>query len=136
MKNERKLNGLDGLLNTVVADDDWLALNASLKREALTAMGVARRRRRLQVVLCQAACAVALFTGVTWWLRSSVPSEIAVTPRGSHSVVATKGQFISEEEMLEAFPPGSCVVAEIDGQKTLVFFDAKGAAEGFALSHR
>jgi hypothetical protein len=35
--------------------------------------------------------------------------------------------------MLAMFPAGSCVVAEINGQKELVFFDAKKAEEGFVL---
>ena len=34
------------------------------------------------------------------------------------------------------FPPGSCVVAEVNGQKELVFFDAKKAEEGFALGRQ
>jgi hypothetical protein len=58
------------------------------------------------------------------------PGPVARTS-GPPSSRAAKAQFISEEEMLAMFPPGSCVVAEINGQKELVFFDATKAREGF-----
>jgi hypothetical protein len=32
--------------------------------------------------------------------------------------------------MLAMFPPGSCIVAEVDGQRRLIFLDPKIAAEG------
>jgi len=38
---------------------------------------------------------------------------------------------ISEQQMLAMFPPGSCLLAEIDGKKRLVFLDQKLATEGF-----
>jgi hypothetical protein len=136
MKNEREVKNLAALLNTVMADDDWLALNASLKREAMATMDAARRRRRVQHSLCRFACVAALLTAVAWWFRPSVPGNAPVTQAAAQPVPAIDQQYIGEEEMLAAFPPGSCVLAEIDGQKRLIFFDAKSADKGFAWNGR
>jgi hypothetical protein len=137
MKNDCEPNDVDWLLNAVLADDDWHALNGSLKREALAAMGAAKRRRRLQLRFGQAACVAALLVGAAWWLHPPAPGRAPVAEAsGQPASAATKDQFISEEEMVAMFPTGSCVVAEVNGQKTLVFFDAKKAEEGFAWSNQ
>jgi hypothetical protein len=137
MKNDREPNEINGLLNVVLADDDWHALNCSLKREALAAIGAARRRRCLLLCIGQAACAAVLLVGAGWWLFPATPGNAPVPETSGRSVSArTEEPFISEEEMLAMFPPGSCVVAEVNGQKTLVFFDAKKAEEGFAWSRQ
>jgi len=135
MKNEREPNEIHGLLNAVLADDDWRALNSSLKNEALAAIGAARRRRRLLFRMGQAACAAALLIGAgRWWLPPTPGHGPVATRSGQPASPGTGKQFISEEEMLAMFPAGSCVVAEVNGRKTLVFFDAKKADEGFAWS--
>lgn len=135
MKNDREPNDGDGLLNAVLADDDWRALNCSLKREALTAIGTARRRRRLRLWTGQVACAALLLVGAGWWLRPRSDVPLAETSRPLASARPEK-RFISEEELVAMFPAGSCVLAEVNGQKTLVFFDAKKAEEGFAWSRQ
>jgi len=136
MKNDREPNEIDGLLNAVLADDDWHALNRSLKNEALAAIGAAKRRRRLRHWLGQAACVAVLLVGAGWWLLPPAPSHGPVATMSIQPASpGAEEQFISEDEMLAMFPAGSCVVAEIDGQKTLVFFDAKKAEEGFAWSN-
>ena len=137
MKNDREPNEIDGLLNAVLADDDWHALNRSLKREALAAIGVARRRRCLLFRVGPAVCAAALLAGAGWWLLPPTPGHRPVATISGQPTSPDAGkQFISEEEMLAMFPAGSCVVAEINGQKTLVFFDAKQAEKGFAWSRQ
>jgi hypothetical protein len=42
-------------------------------------------------------------------------------------------KIITEEQMLAIFPAGSCLLAEINGEKQLVFLDPKVASEGFPL---
>ena len=133
MKNVRESN--DMLLNAVLADEAWHALNSSLKREALAAIGAQRRRHRLQLWTGGVACAALLLIGVGWWLRPAAPSPAPVArTSGQPASPGAELQFISEEEMLAMFPPGSCVVAEVNGRKELVFFDAKKAEEGFVLA--
>ena len=137
MKNVFEPNDVDGLLNAVLADDDWRALNCSLKREALTAMVAERRRRRLRLWLGQAACAAVLLVGAESWLRPPAPVHALVARRSGQPASPGAGErFISEEQMLAMFPAGSCVVAEVNGEKELVFFDAKKAEEGFVSGSR
>jgi len=137
MKNARESHEVDNLLNAVLADDDWHALNSSLKREALATIGVARRRRRLRLWTGRVACAALLLIGAVWLLRPPAPGPAAAASSSGIPASPAAGiQYISEEEMLAMFPPGSCVVAEVNGQKELVFFDAKKAEEGFALGRQ
>jgi hypothetical protein len=44
-------------------------------------------------------------------------------------------QFLTDEEVLASFPKGSCILAEIDGQKELVFLDANLGRTYMARSH-
>jgi hypothetical protein len=131
MKNVPEANDVNALLDAVLTDGDWDALNGSLKREALAVIGATRRRRRLQSRAGQAVCAAALLVATGWWLRSPASHEVPMAKASPQA--GPGGQFISEAEMLAMFPSGSCVVAEVDGQKELVFFDARKAAEGFVL---
>lgn len=137
MKDIRKTDGDEALLNAALGDEDWQALSNSVKLKALAVMGAERRKRRVRGWLGSAACAAALLIGVGWWLRPSLPSTVDVARRPTSSApAAAEVQFISEQQMLALFPAGSCVLAEVDGQKELVFFDAQKAREGFVLPRR
>jgi hypothetical protein len=144
MNNQEKRFALDTdrLLDAVLADQDWHALDGRLKGLALATMEAATHRRRRQARVARACGAVALLAGAAAWSFTAVshripmtavsvpaPGPVAVSER---SFPSDSGTFISESEMLALFPPGSCVVAEVDGRKELVFFDAQKAAQGFA----
>ena len=134
MKTDKQVRDEDdsGLLNAVLADDDWHALNGGLKQQALAAMAQERRRRRLRVQIGQAALVVILLGSLAWWFHQPDSRVIAtVSAPDSPRPTTHQDRFISEEEMLALFPPGSCVVAEVDGRKDLVFFDAEAARKGF-----
>jgi hypothetical protein len=132
MKSPSKSNKADALLDVVLADAPWQTLNSSLRCEALAALGVRRRKRRMRFWLGQAACAAAILLAAAWWLAPTPPNAGRAARKSGPPVLRDpKTQFISEEEMLAMFPPGSCVVAEVNGQKELVFFDAIKAREGF-----
>src|SRR3974390_1159597 len=123
MKNVRESDSDQALLNAALGDEDWQALSSSVKREALAVMGAERRKRRLRLWVGQAACLAALLLGIGWWLRASPPSNSEAARRpGSSGPAPVEHQFISEQQMLAMFPSGSCVLAEVDGQKELVFF--------------
>ena len=146
MKSLNKFSEEEALLNAALADESWQSLNSSLKRHALVAMCARNRKRRLRLWAGQAACTAALFTGALWWL--GLLPQPAVKPVNSRQIIAagvaqksetpltsaTAVHFISETEMLAMFPPGSCVVAEINGQKKLVILDPKIAEAGFTVA--
>jgi hypothetical protein len=75
------------------------------------------------------------------WFHSSASKRasahlgkgLAQNGNGSAQAPANQAVFISENEMLAMFPPGSCVVAEVNGRKELVFFNAEAARKGFVL---
>ena len=61
-----------------------------------------------------------------------VPANgLPVKPESGAAAAPDKGpQYISEEELLAMFPKGSCTIAEVNGQKELIFFDQKVEKEG------
>lgn len=136
MNNVREPNDIDALLDAVLADDDWGALSVRLKREALVTIGEARRRRRVRRWIGRAAC-VALLAGAVWWMRGPAPDRgLAADTPGQPAPAGARDPFVSEDEMLAMFPAGSCVIAEVDGRKELVFLDVRKAEEGFELRSR
>jgi hypothetical protein len=85
----------------------------------------------------QAALVLILLGSLGWWFHHPASNSVStVQAPGSPPEAPRRDRFISEEEMLALFPPGSCVVSEIDGRKELVFFDAEAAKKGFASSAR
>jgi len=137
MKSGRKSNDVDGLLDAVLIDEEWQALNCALKSDALAAVGAGRRRRRLRLAIAQVTSAALLLLAAVCWLRSPDPSRRPATGvAGQSAWSGASDVFISEEQMLAMFPPGSCVVAEVNGEKELIFFDAEKANEGFVVDVR
>jgi hypothetical protein len=53
--------------------------------------------------------------------------------QGTEEPSVSLPKIITEEQMLAMFPAGSCLLAEINGEKQLVFLDPKLANEGFPL---
>jgi hypothetical protein len=134
MKNYRESNDDSLLLNAVFTDDSWQAWNSSLKSQALAAIGSKRRKQRVRVWLGRVACAVVLLVGAGWWWHSPAPIPAPVArSSGQPASPGTGDQFITEEQMLAMFPADSCIVAEVNGQKELIFFDAKMAEQGFVF---
>ena len=134
MKNLCESNDVVVLLDAVLADEHWRALDGALKRKALAALSVERRKRSLRLQTGQLACAILLLVGAGWWLHSPTLKRESVVQRSTPPASPdARERFISEEAMLAMFPRGSCVVAEVNGQKELVFFDAQKVKEGFVL---
>jgi len=142
------------LADASLADEGWQAYRDQLCNNGLAVLRTKRLRRRWGSV-AQIAAMLVLFGGVLWsidgrkkpensWragqsngganslradLRSNVPrTEAASRPQKDGL------PYVTEEEMLAMFPKGSCVVAEVNGQKELVFLDQRSAREGFHLT--
>ena len=70
MKNGHKPNDSDALLDAVLVDAEWQALDRALKGEALAAIGTVRRKRRLRLAMTQVTSVAVLVLAAVCWLRS------------------------------------------------------------------
>lgn|SRR5487761_2755515 len=114
------------LLDAVLQDEAWQGTNATLKAGALAAF---RRRQRLRRLTRVAAAALVLCASAAVALRwprppAATPSPV-VTRRDPAPQNPEPVHYLTDEELLALFPRGSCVLAEIDGRKELVFLDPK-----------
>jgi hypothetical protein len=123
----------DPLLSDLAADSDYGRFRSELKARAL---GNIRRRRRIrQCVRAGALIAVTLALGVlvfSQWLRRvqrpgrRAPAQAAAhtsRPSDHRSAFPAAVQIINEQQLLACFPPGSCTIAEVNGEKMLIFLD-------------
>jgi hypothetical protein len=119
---------LGGLVDAVLADDSWRDLSSDLRGRALATLAQARRRRHLRNRVGQAA----------WWFHSPASNRGRATLASNSAAptAAADDRFITESQMLAMFPPGSCVVAEVDGLKQLVFLDPQVAQDGFVVEKK
>ena len=120
----------DPLLEAVLADTEWLAARAAGRMQALATFAAAQRSRRLArwgtVLLATFVIAV----GAAWLNHSPVPRPAAArTTAPPAARAATQDAYLTDEQLVASFPPGSCFVAEVDGQPRLVFLDPR-------LAHR
>ena len=135
MKNSERMQESAALVDAVLADRDWGFLQSRVRREAVAALAMATHRRA-QVRRTMLSSMVVLLAACAGWLSSVLRKQpLPVASPGGLSR-ATEQRFVSEKEMLAMFPSHSCVIAEVDGEKQLVFFDAKKAKEGFEVSER
>jgi hypothetical protein len=120
----------DPLLDGVLADEGWAALNAAVKSRALGALRARRRQRALLTWGGSAvgACALALAT-VNFVSPPNTPAPGPVA-----SVPPRHTAHITEEKLMSYFPPGSCTIAEIDGERRFIILDPDIAANGVAFS--
>ena len=136
MKTHRDPGSVENLLNAVLADDDWLAKHDRLKEEALAVLTSRRARRQQQRRITALAALALLAVGaiVIAWRPSHSSIQVA-----QHSSALAPSflvlLLISEIEMMAMFPAGSCVVAEVDGRKKLVFLDPRIAQDGIVVAH-
>lgn len=114
------------LLDAVLRDEEWQATSAVLKTGALAAFRQRQRRRRLTrtvasaLVLCAALVAASHWRGRHGATSLQVASSRSAPPKEAGAI-----RYLTDGELLALFPKGSCVLAEIDGRKELVFLDPK-----------
>ncbi len=121
------------LLDAVLGDESWDALSASIRSEALHAIQRRKRNRAVRIAVLQVICLLGVLSAVLFWPGSPTHRDqpLLSVSKVSKTVLASntsdknlKSHFISEDQMLAMFPPGSCVLAEINGRKELVFLDS------------
>jgi hypothetical protein len=112
------------LLDALLRDEAWEAANTPLRAGTLAAFRHRQRRRRLTRAFAGVLVLTAAIGAASHWRGRGVttPSQAA-----SNRTVAPKTQthlrYLSDSELLALFPKGSCVLAEVDGRKELIFLD-------------
>ncbi|MCI0534663.1 MAG: hypothetical protein L0Z50_05495 [Verrucomicrobiales bacterium] len=130
----------DPLLNDLLGGSRYSEFRAELKRQALGAFRRARWWRRTRNSGLAMAAVAAVLAILLWRLDTEraapVVTEQATTPptlpptalpSDATSLKTARAsvqiETISDEQLLAAFPPDSCFLAELDGQTVLVFSD-------------
>ena len=112
------------IVDVVLRDEVWESASAACKAQALRVFQARQRFRRLtRWAAPLAALGIAATCGV-YWLSRPLPTKHQVA-RGSTQlpVQSDKPHDLSDQALVGLFPPGSCFIAEIDGQKELIFPD-------------
>ena len=116
----------DALLDAMLRDELWQNADAALKTEALKAFRIGRRIRRIRRWAGGVAVIAVLTAAALHFSQDSPlgprPSRIALVPPSlPPAPPSNPRRTLSDQELLAAFPKGSCFIAEIDGEKQLVF---------------
>jgi hypothetical protein len=114
------------LLDAVLRDEEWEAANTPLRAGTLAAFRRRQRQRRLTRVFAGLLVLTAAIGAACHWRGRGVatPSQVA-SSRTVAPKTPSQPRYLSDAELLALFPKGSCVLAEVDGRKELVFLDAK-----------
>jgi hypothetical protein len=114
----------DALLDAMLQDENWQTASAAFKAEALRTFRVRQRIRWLTRWAGSVAVLAAVIAGAAHWFgpRATAPRPIMV----AHIEVPKapdQPRHLTDAELVAAFPRGSCFIAEVDGQKELIFFN-------------
>ena len=129
----------DALLDAMLQDETWQTASAAFKAEALRTFRARQRVRRLTRWAGSVAALAAVTAGVVHWSgRPAAPPRQVAMAHTEVPKAPDKPRRLTDEELVAAFPKGSCFIAEVDGKKELVFLDpkaertyvARSAAEG------
>ena len=111
------------LVDAVLRDEDWQATQAALKLEVLEAFHARQRLRRFVRWGSLTALMVLGTAALPWLHRSPAPPLQGVAVYQPPPKANDQPGFLTDEQLLAAFPKGSCFIAEVDGRKELVFLD-------------
>ncbi len=121
MKNDKS----DRLLEDVLLGDEFRQADAAAYQSACEALSQRRRARRILVLSRNCALALVFLCATVWisetGLKHSHSTRTVALPSQGQTRPSEKS--LSDEELLAAFPPGTCALTEIDGRKVLVFRD-------------
>lgn len=111
-------------LEAVLTDEAFSSFADSVKHAGVQAVRRRRHFRQVRITLGQLACIIGVLA--LFWLSCPKPQRVAtISTATAQSRPDAASHYISEDQMLAMFPSGSCVVAEVNGRKELVFLDQK-----------
>ncbi len=137
MNNRSDRSENHALIDGALADEAWSAFDSRLRHDALCSFAAAKNRRRTQSLALRICALLLLPIAVIFLtLRSDSTSKLTSVSNNNplNPPPAAPRSVVSEQEMLAMFPPGSCLIAEINGQRQLVFLDPKLADKGFPIA--
>ena len=116
----------DALLDATLRDETWQAANAVFKTEAMRTFRTRQRVRRLTRWAGSVAALAVVFASVAHWVGqpATAPRQIMVALTQAPKA-PDKPRHLTDQDLVAAFPKGSCFIAEVDGRKELVFFDTE-----------
>ena len=116
----------DALLDATLRDEAWLSASATFKAEALRTFRTRQRVRRLTRWGGSVAALAAVFASVAHWIGRPAPAPRQVMAALTQAPKAPdKPRHMTDQDLVAAFPKGSCFIAEVDGKKELIFLDPK-----------
>jgi hypothetical protein len=136
MNNHSNNEGHPKLIHRALADENWTAFDAQLRDRALQTFAGAKRRRHFAFLTAQAAAILVVVGALALVLAHHsrpMPASESTLAADVERAGSSLPNTITEEQMLAMFPRGSCLVAEINGQRRLVFLDPRAASEGFPI---
>jgi hypothetical protein len=125
MKTEADVYPDTPALEAAIADETFSSFAASLQQAGIRAVRRRRHVRQIQIAMAQAACVIGV--SALFWFGYSKPQRVANTNLSIAPAKppAVSTRYITEDQMLAMFPNGSCVLAEVNGRKELVFLDQR-----------
>jgi len=114
----------DALLEAALRDETWQAASAGFKAEALKTFRAGQRVRRIRRWAGSVVALAAVLVGIVHWFGRPAPAgrqvmvALTLAPKA-----ADQPRNLTDQDLVAAFPKGSCFIAEVDGRKELVFFD-------------
>ncbi|MCU0784844.1 MAG: hypothetical protein MUF81_12540 [Verrucomicrobia bacterium] len=120
----------DALLDAVLGDEQWQTTSASARRAASAHLRSRRRQRRIGQWTVGVLAATGLVAGSLWLPRPGGKPAVRVASLQNAPAPTTQSKTLTGEELVALFPKGSCVIAEINGRKELVFFNKDIEANG------
>ena len=116
----------DALLDATLRDETWQAASAAFKAEAIRTFRTRHRIRRLTRWAGSVAALAAVIAGAAHWFGrpAAAPRQIAAALSQAPKA-PDKPRHLTDQDLVAAFPQGSCFIAEVDGMKQLIFLDPK-----------
>ena len=110
----------------MLGDETWQAASATFKPEALRTYRSQQRANRVVRFAGSVAVLAAVVVGLARWLDRPAPAprQLAAALTAAPRAPEPPRQ-LTDQELVAAFPKGSCFIAEVDGKKELVFLDPK-----------
>lgn len=108
----------DRLLDALLADQ--AALDA-MRSAGLVAMRHRRWQHAARMIFAGAAAAVFIICATQPWRDRTSSADQGNALARIETRLPSATRDLTDEELLRQFPPGTCTLAEMNGQKTLVF---------------